>query len=174
MICEKDLPEALNLPDYYLVHQIGPPPGRSQVQSSNTKDNPRHVLMRFLDFTDNEDILSAYCRLQTPLQLRGFKILIFTVYSAEFNRKRRTLSSVCTALHKNNICFQLLYPAILKIKRADDTFLTQSFLKKLKNSYCLNTLQTRLHVWFVIPKIETNHLHHNGDRTYSVGTLLGK
>lgn len=72
MICEKDLPEALNLPDYYLVHQIGPPPGRSQAQSSNTKDNPRQVLMRFLDFTDNEDILRAYCRLQTPLQLRGF------------------------------------------------------------------------------------------------------
>lgn len=86
--------------------------------------------MRFLDFTDKEDLLRAYCRLQSLLQLRGFKILMFSDYSAEVNKKRRAFSTICTALHKKNICFQLLYPAVLKIRKADGAFLTLSSPKE--------------------------------------------
>lgn len=132
-ICEKELPEALNLTTpkrVERVHRIGPPSERPLAQSSTTKDRPRQGIMRFLDFTDKEDLLRAYCRLQSLLQLRGFKILMFSDYSAEVNKKRRAFSTICTALHKKNICFQLLYPAVLKIRKADGAFLTLSSPKE--------------------------------------------
>lgn len=70
--------------------------------------------MRFLEYNDKTD-LKAFCKSNSPVELRGAKVLIFEDFSADVAKRRCAHSSICSYLHMQKFSFHILYPATLMV-----------------------------------------------------------
>lgn len=129
LFCEQELPTALGLPHRCKVeraHRLGPdlrPDKTIKTHStSEARERPRQVMVKYLDYTDKTNILCVFKRLKEGLNVRGHKILISGDFSAEVVQKRRAFSPLCSTLCHRQICFALLYPAILRVFHGNGPF----------------------------------------------------
>lgn len=115
-LCEVDLPKALGINHSCRVeraHRIGRDPNSNGANSADVTGHPRQVIMKYLDFNDKTEILRAYRKKETTLQLKGTKILLFEDFSVEVSRRRRAFGEVCSQLFHRKVRFRLVYPATL-------------------------------------------------------------
>lgn len=125
-LCEKELPEALELQNDCKVeraHRLGPD-FRSGKKDQNATaprppESPRQVIDKYLDYIDKMNTLRTFKSLRSEVKIRDHKILIFGDFSAELTQKRRAFSAVCSNLFRKQTQFALLYPAILKVFHKD-------------------------------------------------------
>lgn len=117
-ICEVDLPKSLGLSHacrVERVHRLGPDRSLRSPPGDKNKKPPRQTIMKFLDYNDKVDILRAFRKHGSPLEIGGSRLLLFEDFSAEVAKKRRSFSHVCSRLYACKIRFRLLYPATLII-----------------------------------------------------------
>lgn len=81
--------------------------------------HPRLVIMKHLDFNDKMEILCAYRKKETTLQLKGTKILLFEDFSVEVSKRHRAFGEVCSQLFHWKTRFRLVYPATLIMSPED-------------------------------------------------------
>lgn len=94
-LCETDLPRALGVDRRCHVeraHRIGQDAPHRTPSKDGRDKLPRQVIMCFLDFNDKTDILKAFRRRNTTLELKGAKILLFEDFSADVAGHRRPIA----------------------------------------------------------------------------------
>lgn len=83
--------------------------------SNRNKRPPRQVIMRFLDCNDKTDLLRAFRKHNTLLELKGDKLLMFQDFSADVVKCRCNFGPICSRLFEQKIRFCILYPATLMV-----------------------------------------------------------
>lgn len=71
--------------------------------------------MRFLDYNDKLDIMKAFWKRGSSLELHGVKVLLFEDFSSDVAKRRCAFSSHCSLLYAQKKRFHVLYPATLLV-----------------------------------------------------------
>ncbi|XP_077341416.1 uncharacterized protein LOC143986884 [Lithobates pipiens] len=76
---------------------------------------PRPFLVRFLNYRDRDMILAASRKTQ-ELKYENTKVMLFTDFSAETQRKRRSFTEVRRKLREKNMQYSMMYPRKLRVQ----------------------------------------------------------
>lgn len=88
------------------AHCIGP--------QQDQQPKPRLVIVRYLNYANKHILLQHYCRAR-GLSADCHKLLLFTDYSVEVSKQRKSFAPICSQLHQHNLKFSLAYPAVLRL-----------------------------------------------------------